>query len=130
MKEQLYTDFVNNVLPKLQEGMTMTFEYFTDLFGRYVTYLFITDVIAAILCFIAFAVITLVFISKKYRVWFSEANDDYNPMGFITLIFGGIAAMVFFGFAVDNTFNAIKAKYIPEVRVYEEVQYMRNLNSN
>lgn len=128
MKEQLYTDFVNNVLPKLQEGMTMTFEYFTDLFGRYVTYLFITDVISAVLFFISFLTIILILINKKYRVWFSEANDDYNPVGGISLIVGAILAVVFFTFAVDSTFDAIKAKYIPEVRVYEEIQYMQNLN--
>lgn len=128
MKEQLYTDFVNNVLPKLQEGMTMTFEYFTDLFGRYVTYLFITDVISAVIYFIVFLAITLVLINKRYRAWFSKCNAEYNPTGNISFVVGVIMAISFFIFAIDSTFDAIKAKYIPEVRVYESIQHMQNLN--
>lgn len=33
------------MLPKVSEGLMITKEYFTDLFGRYVQYLIVTDCI-------------------------------------------------------------------------------------
>lgn len=45
MLEKMYTDFVTNMLPKVSEGLMITKEYFTDLFGRYVQYLIVTDCI-------------------------------------------------------------------------------------
>ena len=43
MIETLYNDFTTKLLPKIQEGLVITKDYFLDLFGRYVKYLIITD---------------------------------------------------------------------------------------
>lgn len=130
MKEQLYNDFVANMLPKLQEGMTITYEYFIDLFGRYVTYLFITDIIEAVLALVILITTVLVLLSKKYKVWRSEQDDDYSPLGWITLfLLIGLALLSFF-WSLSSVFDAIKAKYIPEVRVYEQIEHIRSMNDN
>jgi len=41
--ETLYNDISTNVLPKIADGLTITKDYAYDLFGRYITYLIITD---------------------------------------------------------------------------------------
>lgn len=130
MKEQLYNDFINNVLPKIQQGLTLSYDYFLDLFGRYVTYLFVTDVITATLCFAAGTGLSFVILSKRYKDWVSEQSDDYNPLGYISMILMAVTALFMFGMAIDSTFDAIKAKYVPEIRVYEEIQHMKNMNNS
>jgi hypothetical protein len=128
MKEQLYNDFVSNVLPKIQDGLTLSYDYFLDLFGRYVTYLFITDVTKATMCFIAVAV--LVWFIRKVFIASKTSNSYDNMEYYMVIVLLGFIAIVFLVFGFINTFNAIKAKYIPEVRVYEEIQYMRNMNNS
>ena len=56
MMKKLYTDFTEKMLPMIQEGLMITKEYFTDLFGRYIKYLIVTDAIdvaASIVIFLA-----------------------------------------------------------------------------
>ena len=43
MLEQMYSDFTTKLLPKIGEGLSMTKDYFFELFGRYVKYLIIVD---------------------------------------------------------------------------------------
>ena len=41
--DKIYEDFTANVLPKISEGLSMTKDYFFDLFGRYVHYFIVVD---------------------------------------------------------------------------------------
>ena len=50
MMEQIYNDFVTKMLPKVQEGLMITKDYFTDLFGRYVHYLIVIDIVWICFC--------------------------------------------------------------------------------
>jgi hypothetical protein len=123
MTEKLYTDFTNNILPAIQEGMVITQEYFTELFSRYVKYLIITDIVTIVgVLLIATALIVAL---KKF--WeFSETEIEKYDRGPFRFTFSAIFVLVFVAVIVPalyfNTTNLIKAIYIPEVRVYEELK--------
>ncbi len=117
-KEQLYNDFINKLLPKIQEGAAITKDYFMDLFGRYVKYLIITDTIKMVigvgLLFVAYKAFKFAYI--KYK---NEENEEYNSWITVSVIIGIFA--LFFGvvFFLEGGFYLIKDIYIPEVRIYE-----------
>lgn len=119
MIEQIYTDFTTKLLPKIAEGFTMTKEYFMDLFGRYAHFLFIQDVIYTSACLLG-AIISLL-IAKYCSDKKKKYVNDYLDWEF-GIIIGIFASAVFIGFAIDNVINAVKDKYVPEVRIYEELK--------
>ena len=118
MQEQLYNDFVSNVLPKIQEGLVITQEYFTDLFGRYVHYLIISDSLFIILNLIV--LVLTIYYFKKYFAYLSEDNDMSLILSlFFFFVSLGVISLITFGI------DLIKDIYIPEVRVYEELLYYK-----
>lgn len=116
MTEKLYTDFTNKVLPAIQEGLVITQEYFTELFSRYVKYLIITD---AIFTFIGFVFLVGSLIAVKPL--FKSLNDFERGAGVVVglLVISFVIGIIMF---FENGNNLIKAIYIPEVRVYEELK--------
>ena len=128
MFEQLYTDFTNKILPLISEGLVITKEYFTDLFGRYIKYLIITDLIQ-ILGFLLMLTISTILIKKCIKN-FKLASSNRDPDAQIGWFFasagciGGIIAsiLVIFNIGIDLT----KAIYIPEIRIYEELRPIIN----
>lgn len=125
MLETIYTDFTTKLLPKIAEGLVITKDYFTDLFGRYAHFLFIQDLIFTILCFIMFLVGTFM-IYKGYKI---QKENNYDDMSFPLFLFGGILMVIGIIFSMHNGMNTVKDKYLPEIRVYEELKgYMRNRN--
>lgn len=118
MQEQLYNDFVSNVLPKIQEGLVITQEYFTDLFGRYVHYLIISDSLFVILNLVI--LILTIYCFKKYFASLSRDNDVVLVLyAFSFIISLEVVSLMTFGL------DLIKDIYIPEVRVYEELLYYK-----
>lgn len=112
--EQIYNDFTKNMLPKIQEGLVIGRDYFQDLFGRYVHYLLITDIMWTVL----FSILLLAVIipSYKYR---QEILEETQGMAFMFIAFFSITFMI--GIMV-NLFDCIKDIYIPEIRVIEIMQ--------
>ena len=123
--DQLYDDFINRVLPKIQEGLVITKDYFIDLFGRYVNYLLITDIIT----FIIFLIIFIISITFLYKKWDKLGNffmDEHVGMILLTIV-AIIASVIGFIGVIVTPFDIVKDIYIPEVRVYEE---LNNFNNN
>lgn len=125
MLETIYNDFTTKLLPKISEGLTITKDYFMDLFGRYAKFLFIQDLSRAILCLILL-IITLFVLYKLIKKCIEDGGWNGGEMFLmffaLPIIFG------LFGF-VDNGINAIKDVYVPEIRVYEEISsYINNNN--
>lgn len=124
----MYEDFVNKVLPEVQEGLVISYEYFIDLFGRYVTYLLITDIIN-------FVITLLVLITSSYFIYkflkYIRRNfydlDEFSGTVYVVgvMILGGIVLSALY-VAPNNAFSIVKTIYIPEVRVYEELQKYKN----
>ena len=110
MIEQLYQDFTNHLLPKIQEGLVISKDYFVDLFGRYVHYLIVTD---AIKCLVGLLmIIGTCFLAKK--LW--KHLDEYDrPVLLLLIIPLTLGGLIFF----DNGMNLIKDIYIPEIRIIE-----------
>lgn len=128
MMETLYNDFTTNILPKINEGLSMTKDYFFDLFGRYVKFLIVKDLIGLGIALILIVVLTLVF--KKLLNW-ARTLDEYDKT--LLIIFGSvvftlIVGSIFFIGVVENTLDLAKTIYIPEVRVLEEIQSYQNRN--
>lgn len=121
MLEKIYTDFTTKLLPKVAEGFTITREYFTDLFGRYVKYLILTDSVGLAISVIMI-VIGLVLL-KKLPAYIKKKQDEdyYQPYEFLYFI---PAMIIIFGFisAAACFINLSKDIYIPEVRMYEELK--------
>lgn len=113
MLEKMYTDFVTNMLPKVSEGLMITKEYFTDLFGRYVQYLIVTDCI--------FIGIGLLLFFVGLFALFYEIKGKCDADGGL-IVFGLFMATIGLFVISTNTFNLVKTIYIPEVRIYEEIK--------
>lgn len=120
MIDTLYQDFTTKLLPKIQDGLVITKDYFTDLFGRYIKYLIVTDIIGIVVSLIILVTATIVLI--KYTKKATNAlSDDYSwPIPFFIFTFGGtIVGFVIFFISLSNL---VKDIYIPEIRVVEEIQ--------
>lgn len=129
MLEQLYSDFTNKLLPQLQEGLSITKDYFVELFGRYVKYLIITDIIQIVACLLIITVGVVIALRarkswKERADWAKTWNNDRNieTVGFITstviILFGTIALF-------SSVTDLAKTLYVPEIRVYEEITSYR-----
>lgn len=122
--EKMYEDFVNVVLPYVQEGMVISYEYFIDLFGRYVKFLIIIDSLGVILWFI---VVALSFYTARKLFYYFREKDKLDEPPFIIpaallAVLTAAGALMFFEKATDLA----KALTVPEIRVYEEIQSIRN----
>jgi len=113
MLEKMYTDFVTNMLPKVSEGLMITKEYFTDLFGRYVQYLIVTDCI--------FIGIGLLILLLGIVCFYYESKLKGGADG-ILVVLGFFVTLIGLFVISKNTFNLVKTIYIPEVRIYEEIK--------
>lgn len=124
MMETLYSDFTTKLLPKIQEGLVIGKEYFLDLFGRYVKFLFIVDVISAILYAIGSGL--SIYAIFKLVKWANREDEWDNPGAIMGCFICGMLGIMFFMFSVSSTINAIKDKYIPEVRVMEKLNIIKS----
>lgn len=123
MLEQIYSDFTTKLLPQIQEGLVITKDYFTDLFGRYIHYLVIKDAISLGVSFII--LLALIFTLKGVYEWVKsyeqksiwDSNDRY-----IGLCIHILLIIIALGTTFYYATNLIKDKYIPEIRVYEELK--------
>lgn len=116
MIDELYSDFTNNLLPKIQEGLVITKDYFVDLFGRYVQYLIITDILMIVFCLVCIIVpLVCAYVFRKTIIEVTEGGAFLLLLLLLLPIVG----------LVETTNDLIKAIYIPEVRVMEEIQNMR-----
>ena len=123
--EQLYSDFVSKVLPKIQEGLAMTKDYFMDLAGRYIKYLIITDGIYLVLFLVMFIVSLYILLSKKILAWVhkGDRNSDYYTNDRWGIYIGTIIALVIsIGGVLYFTNNLVKDIFIPEIRIMEELR--------
>lgn len=129
----IYNDFTTKLLPKVAEGVQITQEYFSELFGRYAHYLFITDVMTAV----ALVVLTLAAISAHKKVWklaeglvyYRDWGDKETPQNDNMYLVRIVSVTVLTFVCIFSTtgawgsiMNAVKAYYVPEVRVYEELK--------
>ena len=125
MLEQMYNDFVTKVLPKAQEGLIITKEYFTDLFGRYVHYLIIIDILSIVFEIIltaTFILLTIKFINNGKKANYSEYD---MPVYYLGGILTFILSIILVGCIFKDIKNLIMTIYIPEVRIYQEIQYLK-----
>lgn len=122
--EQLYTDFTEKLLPKIAEGFMITKDYFLDLFGRYVQYLIVTDLImAGIFALLLLAVIiTARVLYKKTNKIEAEGksySSDLATARIAICVFSTFFGLIFFCIGVDKILDVVKDVYVPEVRIYE-----------
>ncbi|MFA7663075.1 MAG: hypothetical protein WCX88_04135 [Patescibacteria group bacterium] len=122
--EQLYQDFTTKLMPKIADGLTITKEYFTDLFGRYVKYLIMIDGLYVLITFLT--IITGIIIAiKGYKIgktkdWNGDGFPEF-PLILISTVILIIGSIIFF----CEVNKLIKDIYIPEIRIYEELNYLK-----
>lgn len=120
MLDQLYNDFTTKLLPKVQEGLEITKDYFTDLFARYIKYLIISDSISIALTFLLTisSVIAFIILWKKTE----DIDNEWDDRTFARAIWGVFCGIAFIFSSVGMYYaidNLIKDLYIPEVRILE-----------
>lgn len=129
--EKIYEDFTTKLLPKIATGLTITKDYFMDLFARDIKYLIITDTVWTLvgLFMIIAGVIVLVKALKipNQKSIYVEDMEEWNDIkSFLIILLAptlfSIGLSLFF-FKLDNL---IKDKYLPEIRVYEQFQSYKN----
>lgn len=120
--ENIYTEFTTKMLPQIASGLTITKEYFLDLFGRYVSYLIATDTLNAVFGLVLFAggICSLIYCYRLEEDW--DTNVE-KPLSFV---FGIFFSIMGFSVIINNVFFLIKDFYIPEVRIYEQIKSMSN----
>jgi hypothetical protein len=119
MIEEIYKDFTEKLLPKIQEGLVISKEYFLDLFGRYVKYLIISDIF--MIFFLIVAIIILGILAKFFYVQ-GEKDSWYDPGWIIGMIFsvaGVITCIIGLSIKANHLIQDI---YIPEVRIIQEIK--------
>ncbi len=122
MLETIYTDFTTKLLPKIAEGLVMTKDYFTDLFGRYVHFLIVRDIIYLGLNILGL-IITLFICYKIYKY---TSKDDFEWIDSPHIVLPSMLLIIPIIFMisgiVNNTTEIVKLKYIPEVVVFEKIK--------
>lgn len=120
MIETIYSDFTTKLLPQIQEGLSLTKDYFMDLFGRYIQYLLISDIITAV----GFLVVGCISLYAANRFWqsYKSQKDHYSSStpeipATVLLIF---SVFMFLG-VFSKTMDIVKDIYVPEIRVYEKL---------
>jgi hypothetical protein len=117
MLDQIYQDFTTKLLPQIQEGLSITKDYFMDLFGRYVKYLIIVDALSILACIVG--IILPIYFAYKYRQWIIAKTDGSV---FMFLLF----LLIPIGLLFTKTTDLIKDIYIPEIRVIQQIQNFNN----
>lgn len=114
LKEKIYEDFTQNILPKIEEGLQITKEYAFDLGERYITYLTIIDSIAFIV-----SLLLLIFSIIIFRKFYKWLDFDWDEVG-LALVFI-VVLPVLITIVSCSFWNLIKDIILPEVRIYEEL---------
>lgn len=122
MIDQLYNDFTTKLLPKIAEGMVITKDFFLDLFGKYAKFLFVQDLIYTIACFLGLVII-LIIMWKIHKFIQKSGGDNLIYMFFMFAILPITFSILGFFTYLSNT---IKDKFIPEIRIYEELKKFNN----
>ncbi|MFA7301796.1 MAG: hypothetical protein WC069_05820 [Candidatus Shapirobacteria bacterium] len=120
MTEQIYNDFTTKLLPEIAKGLTITKEYFSDLFGRYVTYLTISDALYLTIFSIILIILLIVLVVKQKTIVKNIMRTANDHPGWIFLLI--IIYMLIIGtalIAAEYANDLIKDRFIPEIRVYE-----------
>ncbi len=131
MLEQIYNDFTTKMLPAIQEGLTITRDYFMDLFGRYVKYLIATDAIEMLFWIFMIVAVWImrdrvIEYAKKFAVNRNNPEHDESVVG-TTIAATIIATCAIFGFTLgvfEKGKDLAQDIFIPEIRVYEELSNM------
>lgn len=126
--EQIYNDFTTKLLPQIQQGLTITKDYFFDLFGRYVKYLIVIDSINLAIGITLVSVALIIILKSKNKI-IEEYKKDWLIRSDFVAVAVPIVCVSSFLFGIIITFinlsNLIKDIYIPEVRIMDEIS---NLN--
>lgn len=115
--EQIYNEFTTKVLPKVQEGLMISKDYFIDLYGRYIKYLIIQDSLLIGLGLL-FLIVSAVSGYLLYKFYKNEERGYYDDPVHLFMICG-ISLVIGFILTIVSTSNLIKDFYIPEVRILE-----------
>ncbi len=124
MLDKIYTDFTTKLLPEISKGLSITKDYFIELFGRYIKYLIIENTIWMTIGIILIIIGTwLLYIGNK---WYKEEQDKsrydktdaYIPIFFMAITCYVIGIIMFF----TNLDLLIQDIYIPEIRIVNLLQ--------
>ena len=122
MYDQLYQDFTTKMLPMVKEGLQITKDYFMDLFGRYIKYIIITDLI-----WIGIATLFLIIgITFLIMGIYKSKKDDWNGGSVPSVIFGTIFTVSGLLIGATQAFDLAEAYNVPEIRIYKELKLLQN----
>ena len=117
--DQIYSDFSTKVLPLIWQWVGITKDYAYDLFGRYVSYLIISD---SVYLFIWISLLIASYVIFKKIKKIIESNDYDEALyiiPWVLCLFGLIMTLLH----IDNLITDI---FVPEIRIIEIIKYKDN----
>lgn len=135
MNEQIYNDVVTKFLPLVGRGVSITAEYFSDIFSRYIKYLLLVDSIhlsVAILAFV-FLVGYMSLLGKKIehlkelnknQLFYHSGRNKEDAYTFLWLCLLCLTGIMLIDIFIAGQ-NLIQALVIPELRVYESLKVLK-----
>jgi len=127
--EQLYQDFTEKMLPKINEGLVITKDYFMDLGGRYIKYLIVSDtldLLIGLVFFITGAVIMRKVMKHMKDKWDNQISDEAAGMIITGFIISIVMMVISFFCILGDAKNVVKDIFIPEIRIIEEIRDYTN----
>ena len=136
LMERIYTDFTTQMLPAIQEGLVITKDYFLDLFGRYVTFLIVVEVIS-----ITLSAITLFYATKYFRKGYKKWGEAYASQKelswpdkddnvYWTPVLMTVPALLVVAITtpilVTSLYDLAQVVFVPEIRVYQDLTSFMN----
>lgn len=127
--KELYQVFTQEILPVVWDWMQITFDYFIDLFSRYVIYLWVTELITLI----ALSVLTHLIIKRtkksilfiKWHWWLPAREGEVFLNGFVSL-----ALLMLWALCLSKLYlswlHLTKIVVVPEIAVFEKIQEFRD----
>lgn len=127
--DTIYNDIVTNVLPKVQEWLTITKDYVFDFLDRYITYLIIIDSLTIVFTLTTFSIITYIYmgiwkaIGQGFKNSYDTQWDRAMYKAIITIVYL-ILFLIHMHILCISVTDLVKTLTIPELRIYEEYQLL------
>ncbi len=114
--EEIYNELNASLIPQIQQWLSISKDYFTELFWRTIKYLIIQDFIAFVIYFILLIIWVFCFLKFKNN----QEYDSDSPNVFIL----GICGILIWGYGVIFSFQyLLQDIYVPEYRIYQIIKW-------
>lgn len=112
--------FIEKIAPALNSGVIITKDYIFDLFGRYIQYAIVRDIIVILFVVSIFAI--LPFRWKKVQAYDDTCHPANQGMSTSFFIAFAVCVVISWSYALSHTTeHLVQSIFIPELTIYEKI---------